>query len=149
MIVSSLIIFVAALFFFGVAVQYLSLVPPHPQSVIAVCGGLAGELPGSTCVPSSQLNDTVQLYKHVRNILPTGTYCKQSEKKTEQEVAEEILDNPKSKELWKFFGNLLVLLKQNQSWGCAIVSEMSKTFLFLVRKKENHICTAYTSVRII
>ena len=46
MIVSSLIISVAALFFFALAVQYLSLVPPHPQSVIAVCGGLSGELPG-------------------------------------------------------------------------------------------------------
>ena len=63
MLVSSLIMALAAVFFTVVVVQYLSLVPPQAQSVIAVCAGLPAEQPGINCVPSSQLNQTVELYK--------------------------------------------------------------------------------------
>ena len=142
MLVSSLIIGVAAVFFIGLAVQYLSLQPPQPQSVIAVCGGLPGEIPGTTCVPSSQLNDTVQLYKHMRAALPSGDMCSQSTQLGEQEVAQIMLDRPDSEKLWKFIGNLLVLLKQNQSWGI-VVEEKEGQIYFSVSTSKSWFCSIY------
>ena len=66
MLVSSLIIAVAAVFFLGLAVQYLSLQPPQPQSVIAVCGGLPGEIPGNY---TQHMTSTLQKFCQVEAIL--------------------------------------------------------------------------------
>merc|ERR1719282_1076471 len=114
-LVSSLIISLAAVFFLVVGLQYLSLAPPPAASVIAVCGGAAGEVPGSTCVPASQLNDTVQLYKVIRAALPAQTACAQSKQYSETQLAEIILENVDSAKFWRQFGSLVILLRQNQS----------------------------------
>jgi len=142
-LVSSLIICLAAVFFLVVGLQYLSLSPPPASSVIAVCGGAAGELPGSSCVPASQLNDTVQLYKAVRAALPAPPVCAQSNQYSETQLAEIILENVDSAKFWRQFGNLVILLRQNQSWGILLeendgqilirLSASTKWFCFVYR----------------
>jgi len=137
MIVSSLIMAVAASFFLFLVVQYMSLVPPHSQtsSRVPVCGGIQGEVQHRDCVPSSQLNQTVELYKMLVKLLPSPKGCLEentmvSQSKVleqlaglamlEQEVLEEHLDN------------LLVLLRQNPGWGI-MLEEGEEVSMGLVR----------------
>ena len=131
MLVSSLIMTLAAVFFTVVVVQYLSLVPPQAQSVIAVCAGLPGEQPGINCVPSSQLNQTVELYKLLIHQLPPSGHCMEQKPRTERELLEGLagqatrLTEPpgpsgQHTDLKRLLGNLLVLLRQNQSWGIRV-----------------------------
>ena len=145
MLVSSLIISVAAVFFLVVGVQYLSLAPPPPQSVISVCGGAAGEVPGSTCVPSSQLNDTVQLYKVIRAALPPQAACAQSRQYSETQLAEIILEKQDTAKFWKQFGNLIILLKQNQSWGI-LLEESEGQVLIRLSASTKWFCFVYRSL---
>lgn len=141
-LVSSLIISLAAVFFLVVGLQYLSLAPPPAASVIAVCGGAAGEVPGSTCVPASQLNDTVQLYKVIRAALPAQTACAQSKQYSETQLAEIILENVDSAKFWRQFGNLVILLRQNQSWGI-LLDESDGQILIRISASTKWFCFVY------
>ena len=143
MLVSSLIMLVAAVFAVFLAVQYLSLTPPQAKLALAVCGGVAGEVPGASCVPSSQLNDTVQLYKQLRAVLQPATTCTQPKQFSEPEVAELMLAQPDTAgKLWKFIGNLMVLLKQNQSWGIRVEEVEGEVYFSLVTSR-SWVCSAW------
>ena len=116
MLVSSLIMILAVVFFLLVLFQYLSLVPPQARPALAACSGLPGETPGANCVQSSELNSTVHLYKQIHDVLPTRG-CWDSDLVPEQTFMELLLKKYPQSELTAYLGNLLVLLRQNESWG--------------------------------
>jgi len=125
MIVSTLIMAVAASFFLFLLVQYLSLVPPNSQSStrVPVCGGIKGEQPHVDCVPSSELNETVELYKLLVKILPSPKGCVEEQTMIPQSEALEHLSGPTGFDLdvlKKHFDNLKVLLRQNPGWGIVL-----------------------------
>jgi len=125
MIVSSLIIALAACFFLFLIVQYLSLVPPdaHSGARIPVCAGIRGEQPHTDCVPSSELNQTVELYKVLVKVLPSNKECIEEQNMMTQSQALEKLSVPSALEVWKlrnYMDNLLLLLKQNPTWGISL-----------------------------
>lgn len=144
-IVSTLIMTIGAVFFLGLALQYMSLVPQPQHSVIAVCGGLEGEIPGTTCVPSTQLNDTVQLYKAMTQLLPGRDACHESTQLAEEEVAVMVLENNNTERLWRFYANLLVLLKQNPNWGIR-VEERNGQLYFNSLASKSWLCAIYRSL---
>jgi len=145
MIISSLIISLGAVFFLALGFKYLSLVPPQPQSVIAVCSGLEAEIPGDNCVLSSELNGTVELYKYLSQTLPGRDACRESSEMREEEVALMILENNNSKDFWIFLKNLLVLLKQNPSWGIK-VEERNGELFFNSLPSRSWLCAIYRSL---
>ena len=128
MLVSSLIIVLAAVFFLLVLFQYLSLVPPQARPALAACSGLAGEHPGATCVLSSELNGTVHLYKQIHDVLPTRG-CWDSDLVSEQRFMELLNEKYPDSPLTQYLDNLLVLLRQNESWGIRVEEVDGKNYL--------------------
>jgi len=147
MVVSSLIMAVAVAFFLFLLWQYLSLVPPQaqPGARVPVCAGIKGELPHVECVPSSQLNQTVQMYKQIVKLLPSAKTCVEEQGLMSKS---QILDHlagatgVNDKLLKNYFDNLLVLLRQNPSWGVKLVEESGETSLGLV-VSSTWACTTY------
>jgi len=147
MIVSSLIMAVAASFFLFLIVQYLSLVPPQSQSSarVPVCGGIRGELPHTDCVPSSELNQTVELYKLLVKLLPSPKSCMEEQHMMSQTQALDRLAGPSGLDLEvlrNHLANLLVLLRQNPSWGIKLVEGEEETSLGVVRSS-SWACSLY------
>jgi len=148
MIVSSLIMAVAASFFLFLLVQYLSLVPPHSQSStrVPVCGGLKGELPRIDCVPSSELNQTVELYKILVKLLPSAKGCMEEQTLVSRSQALEQLSvtrGEKSEVLKKDLDNLLVLLRQNPGWGIVLEEEKDEETRMGLARNISLACSVY------
>jgi len=138
MIVSALIMAVAAFFFLFLLVQYLSLVPPqsHSGTRVPVCGGMKGELAHIDCVPSSELNQTVELYKMLVKLLPSPKGCLEEHSMVSKTKALEQLSVPSGLEVGKLnihLDNLLVLLRQNPGWGIMLEDRGEETSLGVVR----------------
>jgi len=147
MIVSSLIMAVAASFFMFLIVQYLSLVPHQAQSAarIPVCAGIRGEQPRTDCVPSSELNQTVELYKQLIKVLPSNKACMEEQVMITKTQALEQLAVPSGLEFWilrNFLDNLLVLLKQNPNWGIMLEEGEVETRMAFVRSS-SLFCSLY------
>jgi len=146
-IVSSLIMAVAASFLVFLIVQYLSLVPPQSQTStrVPVCGGIKGELPHVDCVPSSELNQTVELYKLLVKLLPNPKSCMEEHTMMPRSKALEQLSMPSGLDLGELrmhLDNLLVLLRQNPGWGIRLEETQDETSLGLV-KNYNWACSFY------
>jgi len=148
MIVSSLIMAVAASFFLFLLVQYLSLVPPHSQSStrVPVCGGIKGEQPHVDCVPSSELNETVELYKILVKILPSPKGCVEEQTMIPQSEALDHLSVPTGFELdvlKKHLDNLVVLLRQNPGWGIVLEEEREEETRLGLARNISLACSVY------
>lgn len=138
MIVSSLIMAVAAAFFLFLIIQYLSLVPPHSQTGtrVPVCGGISGETPHIDCVPPTELNQTVELYKHLVKILPSQKGCLDIQPMSSiQQVTDKLQEELRLKktEITNHVDNLLVLLRQNPGWGIELVENKDTINLGLTK----------------
>jgi len=148
MMVSSLIMAVAAAFFLVLVIQYLSLKPPQTQTGarVPVCGGIDGEIPHSTCVPSSELNQTVELYKSLVSLLPGSAGCvDKAESMLPREAVIELLassNHMQKKELSDTLDNLLVLLRLNPGWGIALSEDQNEIHIGLVRPS-SWMCVTY------
>jgi len=147
MIVSSLIMAVAACSLLFLIVQYLSLVPSQAQTGarVPVCAGLKGEQSHVNCVPSSELNQTMELYKLLVNLLPSDKSCMEEQNMITRSQALDQLAGPSGMELSMLrnhLDNLLVLLKQNTSWGIRLAEEKGEISL-AVSRSSSWSCSLY------
>jgi len=133
-VVSSLIIVTAALFFAFLCYQYVNLKssPEHKQK-IAIC---TREDSSSPCIPGTKLDGTVKL---LEKLLKDGIHdhsC-QRHKYSVQELKQKMDINDKNSE--EYFEYVLMLLKNNPSWGIELV---------IWEDQVTHVVTSETSLRI-
>lgn len=135
-LVSSLIMSTAAVFFLFLAYQYVNLVPGNNKDTeltIPICGGLPGQIPHTNCVPSNELNDSVSLYKSLVKILPTQQGCQHGgvpkiSKSNVIAELEQITGDSKSRSIIEnLLNNLVVLIKQNPTWGILVTDPVDQS----------------------
>ena len=119
-VVSSLIIIVAALFFTFLCYQYVNLKSsPQQRQKIPICTAAehSTEALNSRCIPGTKLEGTAQLLQKLLKVVIHDHSC-QKHKYSLAELRQEMTIDEKSEE---YFEYALMLLKNNPSWGVELI----------------------------
>merc|ERR1719193_716414 len=114
--ISTLIILLAVLFFTFVGYQYLNLTHELAPPKIPICTHHSSKV---GCIPGEQLTSTENILERLLKILKESDSCASSNKHSMIEIKEllEIESNSQMEQFESLMENVLILLKQNPTWG--------------------------------
>jgi len=144
MLISSLIIVSAVLFFLFIAYQYVTLKPGEQAHRIPLCRpDVPEDIPRVTCVPKDQLNSTASLYGHVVKLLQEhsqeqlcvrgSTDLGMGLEQVEQHLSH--VSGMTGPQLEEHLQNLLLLLRENPGWGISLLPTNDEAVSQLVVKE--------------
>jgi len=122
MLISSLIIFSAILFFAFLCYQYMNLSSTQPQQNIPLCVGIEDEN-SKGCIPGNQLLGTLELLKKVLKILKDDS---STPNHPFLELKEQLRGDQGKPEYENYWNNIIILIKENPSWGIQPVYQEDK-----------------------
>jgi len=133
MIISTLIIVTALLFFLFIGYQYHNLKPDVSSSHrVPVCKGALTDQPGLNCVPQDQMNSTVKMFSVVAKLLQThglNQLCVKGSSNISlplDQVLNHMSESEEPKlvgtELKEIFQNFLLLVRENPGWHISLTS---------------------------
>lgn len=144
MVVSSVIIVGAVMFFLTLGCMYVNLKSETPQRT-PLCTGAEKEKINVDCIPGNQLNSTAELLKVLLKKLKEETSCLEpanqlhSLSDLKQALASEA--RVTTSELEALLQNVLLLLKLNPSWGIEpVYEEGGVTHLAVVDQSAGILC---------
>lgn len=122
MLISSLIIFSAILFFAFLCYQYMNLSSTQPQQNIPLCVGIEDEN-SKGCIPGTQLPGTLELLKKVLKILKDDS---STPNHSLLKLKEQLRGDQGKPEFENYLNNIIILIKENPSWGIEPVYQEDK-----------------------
>jgi len=144
MVVSSIIIVGAVMFFLALGCMYANLKSESPQRT-PLCTGAEKERINIDCIPGHQLNSTAELLKVLLKTLKEEKSClepaNQLHSFSDLKKALALETGPTSSEYEALLQNILILFKLNPSWGIEPVYEESVvTHLAVVDQSAGILC---------